>query len=121
MNAGCDIARWAATHTLAYIGEAGIPTHSTGHVLDLAFSNIPFATAEIDDAIHAGVDHEGILITIPSRGVRSATQHRIAVPDGKLDAFMGIVAMGTDTLAKPSADPTDTELDTIATTISKLQ
>ena len=37
-----------------------------------------------------------------------------------LDAFVGIVTMGADTLAKPSADPTDTKIDSIATQISSL-
>ncbi len=111
-NAGCDIARWAATHTLAYIGEAGVPTHSAGHVLDLTFSNIPFATAEIDDALHAGADHEGIFITAPPKGMSRPPQHRIAISDQKIDAFAGLVAMGADNLAEPSAAPSHPQSST---------
>ncbi|KAJ2900039.1 RNA-directed DNA polymerase from transposon X-element [Zalerion maritima] len=112
-NQGNSIAKWAATHRLAYVGEAGVQTHASGHVLDLTFSNIPFATAEIADVLHPGTDHEGILIIIPSRGPLSCEQHRLSVPDDKLEAFAGLVAMGAASAPFPSAAPTAEELDGI--------
>lgn len=36
---------------MVYIGELGVATHIGGHVLDLTFSNISFAMAEVLDSI----------------------------------------------------------------------
>lgn len=119
-NQGNNIAEWAATHRLAYIGEPGVPTHAHGHVLDLTFSNIPFATAGIADALHPGADHESILTTIPAQTVISCRQHRLAVPDDKLDAFAGLVTMGVAAIPFPSKSPTTEELDTITQRVADI-
>lgn len=50
---------------LSYIGEIEIPTHAAGRTIDLAFSNIPFAAAEVDPRLQTGADHETIRILIP--------------------------------------------------------
>lgn len=38
---GSELARWAQTHAMDFIGQPGVPTHRAGHVIDLTFSNIP--------------------------------------------------------------------------------
>jgi hypothetical protein len=45
-----------------YIGVPEQPTHCAGHVLDLTFSNIPFAQSAVDAS---GSDHETIVISVP--------------------------------------------------------
>jgi len=50
-NSGAELARWAAATAIDYIGILGQPTHSAGHVIDLTFSNIPFAQLAVDDSI----------------------------------------------------------------------
>lgn len=75
-------------------------------MLDLTFSNVPFARAEVADALHSGADHEGILITIPSRKPLICAQHRLSVPDDKLAAFTGLVSMGVTPIPFPSTIPT---------------
>jgi hypothetical protein len=42
--------------------------HRAGHVLDLAFSNIPFVTTTVRDDLHSGSDHSTLVITIAVRG-----------------------------------------------------
>lgn len=51
-----------------YIGEAGVPMHSAGHVINLSFSNIPIARTEVMPDIYSGSDHETLVTTIPGRG-----------------------------------------------------
>ncbi|KAF4417974.1 RNA-directed DNA polymerase from transposon X-element [Fusarium acutatum] len=117
-NQGNNIAKWAATHRLAYIGEVGVQTHAAGHVLNLTFSNIPFARAEVADALHSGADHEGILITVPSPKPLTCVQHRLSVPEDKLEAFAGLVSMGLTPIPFPSATPTPQELDDITESLT---
>ncbi|RYP47832.1 hypothetical protein DL769_011278 [Monosporascus sp. CRB-8-3] len=44
-NRGKELAKWADSHGLLYAGQPGKPTHDDGGVLDLTFSNHPFASA----------------------------------------------------------------------------
>lgn len=119
-NGGDEIATWAATHRLSFIGEVGMPIHDKGRVLDLTFSNIPYATAEIRHDLHPGADHEAIQITIPAKGDQRPNQFRLIVPDDKLEGFAGLVAMGKADIPWPSTKPTAEELDGIATHITSL-
>lgn len=104
-NQGNNIAKWAATHRPAYIGEVGAATYASGHVLDLTFSNIPFATADIMDSLHPGTDHEGILITVPPQRPPICEQHRLSVPDDKLEAFTQLVTVGAASIQFPLHRP----------------
>jgi hypothetical protein len=45
---GSELARWAQTHAMDFIGQPGVPTHRAGHVIDLTFSNIPFAAVRAE-------------------------------------------------------------------------
>lgn len=110
-NRGADIARWAANNRLALISEAGIPTHTGGHVLDLAFSNIPFAMGEVVDALHPGADHAALQLTVPVERTPEPERHRITVSDDELPTFSEIVEEGAPLLPalprKPSAEEID--------------
>jgi len=50
-----------------FIGTPGGVTQDAGHVLDLIFSNIPFASSEVKEDMHSGSDHETQVTTIPKR------------------------------------------------------
>lgn len=110
-NGGIEIHNWATCNGLSYIGEIGVPTHAAGRTIDLAFSNIPFATAEVDPRLHTGADHETIRISIPRRDQTSGTQFRYSIPDHKLQAFAGLVELGVQSLTPLPRIPTTEQLD----------
>ncbi|KAF1923236.1 uncharacterized protein M421DRAFT_407312 [Didymella exigua CBS 183.55] len=47
-----------------YIGVPGQPTHCAGHVIDLTFSNVPFAHSAVDADMHSGLDHKTIVTSV---------------------------------------------------------
>jgi hypothetical protein len=42
-----ELAAWSSASGIDYIENPGEATYDAGHVLDLSFSNIPFATISI--------------------------------------------------------------------------
>jgi len=69
---GGELARWSSGSGMDFISTPGEPTQRSGHVLDLTFSNIPFAQSTVRPDMHSGSDHETLTI-IPDRG----TVHRL--------------------------------------------
>lgn len=65
------------------------------------------------DILYYGVDHEGILIIVPFRRRLTYEQRPLSVPEDKLEAFTGLVAIGTTSIPYPSTVPTAEELDEI--------
>ncbi len=63
-----EVARWASDSGMDFIGVPGEPTQRAGHVLDLTFSNIPFAHTAVHPRLHSGSDHETQITTILGRG-----------------------------------------------------
>jgi ribonuclease HI len=114
---GQAIANWAADTGLSYIGEAGQPTHSGGHTIDLAFSNIPFATARVVDKLHPGSDHEAIVTSLSGGHRTTVEQRRPTIADDKLETFSKIVKLGTHNLPALPAYPTEDDLNTAATNL----
>jgi hypothetical protein len=53
-----ELAAWSSISGINYIKNLRKATHNTGHVLDLSFSNIPFATTSIQTNIHYTSDHK---------------------------------------------------------------
>jgi hypothetical protein len=70
-----ELARWAASASMDYIGVPGQPTHCAGHVLDLTFSNIPFAQSAVDASMHSGSDYETIVISVSVSISTAGTPH----------------------------------------------
>ncbi|KAG0155025.1 hypothetical protein PDIDSM_598 [Penicillium digitatum] len=64
-NRGGEIAQWSSDSGLDFIGEPGVPTHQAGHVLDLTFSNIPYASTVVREDLATGSDHESLVTRIP--------------------------------------------------------
>jgi hypothetical protein len=47
INRGGELVAWSSVSGIDYIGNPGEATHNAGHVLNLSFLNIPFATMSI--------------------------------------------------------------------------
>ena len=58
LHQGAELARWATESAMDFIGTLGAPTQRARHVLDLTFSNVPFAQTTIRTDMHSGLDHE---------------------------------------------------------------
>ncbi|KAJ5545469.1 RNA-directed DNA polymerase from transposon X-element [Penicillium sp. DV-2018c] len=101
LHGGGEIARWAALSGMSYIGEPGVPTHQGGHVLDLTFTNIPFATTEVRDDLHTGSDHETLVTTIPGRNNSPLEQTNYRVAEKDLPKFASLVAGGIHAFPSP--------------------
>ncbi|RYC55822.1 hypothetical protein CHU98_g10381 [Xylaria longipes] len=101
-------------------GQVGVATHQDGNVLDITFSNIPFATAEVNDTLHCGTDHAAILTTLPTRGEIPPDQFRLTVPYLREPLFINAIEMGSPALPTLSPNPTGPELDTQARKLADL-
>ncbi|RAL60867.1 hypothetical protein DID88_010191 [Monilinia fructigena] len=64
---GATLANWSQDTGMDFIGEVGVPTHRAGHVIDLTFSNIPFAETVVRRDMDCGSDHFTQVTTIPGR------------------------------------------------------
>lgn len=91
---GTELVEWAAMSGMDYIGQPGVATHQAGHVIDLSFSNIPFATTVVTEDAHCGSDHYTLLTTIPGRGTEPLEQYHFKVKDKNLHKFAGLVELG---------------------------
>jgi ribonuclease HI len=110
-NGGTLLAQWATTHDLPYIGEPGIATQRSGHVIDLSFSNIPHAYTCVQPEMNCGSDHETLVTVIPGRGYTPAKIPTLRVPERRLPQFAGLVELGLLSIAGPQECRTPSELD----------
>jgi hypothetical protein len=53
-----ELAAWSSVSGIDYIRNPEEVTHDAGHVLDLSFLNIPFATTSIQTDIHCTLDYK---------------------------------------------------------------
>ena len=98
---GAELARWSSDSCMDFIGTPGEPTQTAGHVLDLTFSNIPFAQSTIRPNMHSGSDHVTQVTIIPGRGEVPLEQVHYRIPDTELDKFAGLVKNGIARLPDP--------------------
>ena len=112
-SGGIELARWAAAACMNYIGVPGQPTHRAGHVIDLTFSNIPFAQSAVDDSLHCGSDHETIATSVPTStlGPPHLDQYHYRVPEASLPKFTGLVEIGVQSIPDPLATQDAAQLD----------
>jgi len=108
---GTQVARWAVDSGIDFIGEPGEPTHRLSHVLDLTFSNIPFAQTNVRRDLHSGSDHETQVTTIPGRGRPLLEQHNFRIPDPDLPRFAGLVNNNISKLPNPAEMQTTEEIE----------
>lgn len=90
---GAELARWSSESNMDFIGTPGDPTQRSGHVLDLTFSNIPFAQSpdaartipDSDLPKFAGLIQNGIASLTPLNNtlaeVFNTTIHAVGIPD----------------------------------------
>jgi hypothetical protein len=95
---GAELARWSSDSGMDFIGIPGEPTQRAGHVLDLTFSNIPFAQSTVRPDIHSGSDHETQVTAIPGRGHTPLEQFHYRIPEADLPKFAGLVKNGISKL-----------------------
>jgi ribonuclease HI len=108
---GGQLAHWATASGMDFIGTPGDPTHRLGHVLDLTFSNIPFARTVVREDMHSGSDHETQVTTLPTRGHTPLEQYHYRVPEAELGRFSGLVEVGIARLPNPLTLNTTAQLD----------
>ena len=117
-HGGAEIVRWADRNSLDFIGEPGEPTHRAGHVLDLTFSNIPFAETSIRDDMYTGSDHFTLVTTVPARGQPALEQFHYRVPEARLPRFAGMVELNVQGLSDPSQAVNPSQLDECVTALT---
>ncbi|EKV17723.1 putative RNA-directed DNA polymerase from transposon X-element [Penicillium digitatum PHI26] len=119
-NRGGEIAQWSSDSGLDFIGEPGVPTHQAGHVLDLTFSNIPYASTVVREDLATGSDHESLVTRIPGRGRVPLEQYNYRVPESKLPKLSSLIGTGIRSLPDPSSIETHDQLDQFAATLTAL-
>ena len=104
-----------------YIGVPGQPTHYAGHVIDLTFSNVPFAQSAVDASIHSGSDHETIVTSVPTSvlGTPHLDQYHYRVPEASLPKFTGLMEIGVQSILDPLAAQDAAQLDNCVTLLTE--
>ena len=98
---GADLVRWAIESAMDFIGELGEATQWSGHVLDLTFSNIPFAQSGICYDMQSGSDHETQVTMIPGHGSIPLEQVHYRVPEAELGKLARLVGNDIARLTNP--------------------
>jgi hypothetical protein len=90
-NKGGELAAWFSASGINYIKNPGKVTHNAGYVLDLSFSNIPFAIISIQTDIHCASDHKVQVTVILGRGKVLLKQAYYYIPEAELSTFLALV------------------------------
>jgi len=118
-HGGSEVARWASQSDIPFIGEPGEPTHRAGHVIDVSFSNIPFARTSVQAALHSGSDHNTLVTVLPSRGRQVLEQYHYRVPDRDLPRFAGLVELNLIGLRPIGRNPTVQQIEDSIADVTK--
>jgi hypothetical protein len=110
---GSELARWAQTHAMDFIGQPGVPTHRAGHVIDLTFSNIPFADTTVRPDMHSGSDHATQVTTLPARGLAAEGLNKHKVLERHLERFTRLVGLNVIGIGDPAKARNQSQLQTI--------
>jgi hypothetical protein len=110
-NRGGELTAWSSTSGIDYIENPGEVTHDAGHVLDLSFSNIPFATTSIRTNIHCASDHKVQVTVIPGREKVLLEQAHYRILEAELSTFLALVQASVALLLKTDNLFTPKELD----------
>ena len=84
-----------------FVGVPGKSMQRAGHVLDLTFSNIPFALTVVRPDMHSGSDHKTQVTIIPGCGNVPREQFPYRVPEDKLPKFARLIQNGMAQLPDP--------------------
>lgn len=108
---GHRLSAWANSTNMEFTGEIGAPTHAGGGVLDLVFSNIPFASTHISAELTTGSDHETLVTSLCLKGQGKPEAVHYTVRDSQLEAFSELVGVGLATLPCPTQCQSGEDLD----------
>jgi len=117
---GAELANWACESNMDFIGEPGKATHRAGHVIDLTFSNIPFAKTLVRSDLDCGSDHIPLVTTIPGRGVPSHDQFRYRIPLANLPKFADIIEQSIGQVPNPKKAKTQQEIEQCVEALTKV-
>ena len=117
-NGGAALARWACTNSVEYIGEPGQATHRAGHVLDLSFSNIPFAQTVVVEDMNCGSDHETLVTRIPCNSMRTERRGNLTVPPSALERFNNLVGVGIIACSDPGTASNEDDVERVITQVT---
>ena len=117
---GAELARWSSESGMDFIGIPGEPTQRAGHVLDLTFSNIPFAQSMVRPDMHSGSDHETQVTNIPGCGKIPLEQFHYRIPEADLPKFVGLVKNGIAGLSDPWLIADAEQADSYATALAEV-
>src|SRR5436190_345969 len=120
VHQGAELACWATESGMDFIGTPGAPTQRAGHVLDLTFSNIPFAQMTIRTDMHSGSDHETQVTIIPGRGNAPLEQFHFRVPEAELDKFARLVKNSMANLTDPWQLIDTAQIDNYTTMLAEI-
>lgn len=116
---GPDLARWASNSGMDFIATPGESTQRFGHVLDLTFSNIPFAQSSIRPDMHSGSDHETQVTTIPRRGAAPGTISP-QNPRGRTPQILWPSIQWHHSAKRPMGPTSTNQIDALATTLADI-
>jgi ribonuclease HI len=117
---GGDLAQWSTDSMMDFTGEAGVPTHDAGHVLDLVFSNILFTRTTVRPELHTGSDHATLATTIPGYGDAPARAPTYRVTEKNLARFTELIDAGFQKLPNPNYINSTQGLDSFAFAIEEI-
>ena len=109
---GSELARWAHIHAMDFIGQPGVPTHQAGHVIDLTFSNVPFADTTVRPDMHSGSDHATQVTTLPARGLAAEGLNKHKVLERHLERFTRLVGLNIIGIGDPAKARNQSQLQT---------
>ena len=113
IGGGHTIAKWASDNHLHLLNPPNKPTNLHGNIIDLAFSNIPFAEATVEDHLATSSDHFTLSLEIPTTygGPCSAGKVRVTT-DEELKRFTEIISLEASSISASTRSPQ--ELDDLA-------
>jgi hypothetical protein len=117
---GAELAKWAIESGIDFIGTPGEPTQKHGHVLNLTFSNVPFAYSIVRKEMQCGSDHETQVTIIPGRGIKPLDQFHYRVPEAELTKFARLVINRVATLTDPWQLTNLTHIDNYAISLAEV-
>ncbi|RAL60221.1 hypothetical protein DID88_000001, partial [Monilinia fructigena] len=117
---GATLSNWSQDTGMDFIGEVGIPTHRAGHVIDLTFSNIPFAETVVRRDMDCGSDHYTQVTTTPGRGTPPNKRVGYRVTEDGLYTFASLIESGAYWLPKVRHIASDVELETATEQLTDL-
>ncbi|EGU82092.1 hypothetical protein FOXB_07396, partial [Fusarium oxysporum f. sp. conglutinans Fo5176] len=109
----------ASNNGLGLLSTSEIPTSPHGNSIDLAFSTVPLAEANVEDHLATSSDHFALSLTLPNVEPAPVQPGKIRViTDDQLKRFVEIVELGSTTIPVAASSPL--ELDKLASTLVSL-